>query len=257
MTEIAFKKLSEQIAIKNSQLILGIDPMPDQMKSEILLDIISQAEPYILGIKPNLAYFEGNRDLLTDLMHRTAEKYPQLIRILDAKRGDIAQTQKQYAHNDIKNFAPDIITVNPYMGAHDTIAPYLDADPGICVFATAASSNPDAMRFQNIMLDGRPIYDYMAQMIALCDRNRVGYVIGATRTEAVHTIRAHETGAPAWILAPGFGAQGGDLSFVKYAGANAIYPISRGLTHPEYLNGLSVRAAANQWRTAINNAAQR
>jgi orotate phosphoribosyltransferase len=56
-------------------------------------------------------------------------------------------------------------------------------------------------------------------------------------------------------LAPGFGRQGGDLSFVKYAGPNAIYPISSGLVNPKYLNGKTPLEAAIGWQTVINAAA--
>ncbi len=102
---------------------------------------------------------------------------------------------------------------------------------------------------------------HMALEVRKADAARVGLVVGATKSESIKKIRAAELengyslDNTAWVLAPGFGRQGGDLSFVKYAGPNAIYPISSGLTNPKYLNGMTPADAAKKWRDDINAAA--
>ncbi|MDD3669566.1 MAG: orotate phosphoribosyltransferase [Alphaproteobacteria bacterium] len=90
-----------------------------------------------------------------------------------------------------------------------------------------------------------------------CDPARVGYVVGATNPQEMRQIRALELekGMPlAWVLAPGFGRQNADLSFLKYTGRNVLFPISSGLTHPKYLNGKTPREAAVYWNATFNAA---
>jgi orotidine 5'-phosphate decarboxylase subfamily 2 len=267
----AFQKLADQVRQKNSRVILGLDYdkswdnlMGLDMVSYIK-DMIDELAPHIVGIKPNLAFWENNdffRVLLSDVMEWTRRKHPELTRILDVKRGDIQNTQEHWAAADNENFMPDIITINPYMGWRDTIRPYLDANPNFGVFALAATSNADT-EIQNMSAGGLHVYQQMALSVRNADARRVGLVVGATKPEAIRGIRAAElengyaAEDTAWVLAPGFGRQGGDLSFVKYAGPNAAYPISSGLVNPKYLNGRSPLQAAIDWKNAINMSSAR
>jgi len=57
---------------------------------------------------------------------------------------------------------------------------------------------------------------------------------------------------PAHILAPGFGKQGGDMEFVKFAGTNVLYSLSSSLTKEKHLNGKTPREMARIWRDDIN-----
>ncbi|MCL2538006.1 MAG: orotidine-5'-phosphate decarboxylase [Alphaproteobacteria bacterium] len=258
----AFQKLAQQIKTKNSRLVLGLDPSPEQMDYKKLRKIIDKCAPHIVGIKLNLAFYEKHsRHILAEIMNYTAIAHPNLLRILDDKRGDIGSTQKEYSTADIYNFVPDIVTVSPYIGEIDTIMPYLDADPNMCVFALAATSNENA-KIQNLRAeDGLYVYQHMALEIRNVDKERVGFVVGATKPESMKNIRTaeldngHDTKDLAFVLAPGFGRQGGDLDFIKYAGPNAIYPISSGLTNPEYLGKMKPAKAAEKWKNDINNAA--
>ena len=75
-----------------------------------------------------------------------------LITIMDAKRGDIMDTQTQMAMADIGNFAPDIVTLHSYSGS-DAVKPYLDADPKVCAYIMGAMSNPSA-KIQGLNSDG-------------------------------------------------------------------------------------------------------
>jgi uridine monophosphate synthetase len=224
-------------------------------------NLISRLAPHIVGIKPNLAFWESSdrRETLAEIMYWTSRNHPELVRILDVKRGDIANTQENWADADMENFEPDIITINPYMGWQDTIEPYLDWNDKICAFALTSTSNKDT-EIQNMYAGGLHVYQQMALSVRNANRDRVGLVVGATKPEAIRSIRAAELEngyAPedtAWVLAPGFGRQGGDLSFVSLAGPNAVYPISSGLVNEKYLNGKTPAQAAEFWKNAINEA---
>ncbi|MDR3208462.1 MAG: orotidine-5'-phosphate decarboxylase [Rickettsiales bacterium] len=261
----ALQKLSEQVKEKNSRLILGLDPENQELVSDKMVDhvvgLIDETHENIVGIKPNLGFYEWqNRDSLKTIFHYAKTKYPELLKILDAKRGDIGNTQRKYAAADFLNFDPDIVTVAPYTGQADTIRPYLDAKPECAVFALAATSNEDTP-VQNLNAGGLKIYQQMALEVRGVDAGRVGLVVGSTKPEDMRDIRAAELEegyAPentAWVLAPGFGRQGGNLEFVKYAGPNAVYPISSGLVNPKYLNGRTPGRAALEWKNILNDAA--
>ena len=157
----AFQKLRTQTAQKHSQLVLGLDPSKNQMNLEEIKKVIDDCAPHIVGIKPNLAFYEEyHRHILSDIMIYTAQYHPNLVRILDVKRGDIGNTQKRWADADIHNFRPDIVTINSYMGQTDTIIPYLKADPNIGVFALASTSNNDT-RIQNMYSEGLQIFRHI------------------------------------------------------------------------------------------------
>ncbi|MDR2685154.1 MAG: orotidine-5'-phosphate decarboxylase [Rickettsiales bacterium] len=264
----AFNRLGEQIKEKKSQVVLGLDPdesCGDALNNDKKLfdwarSLIDATADYIVGIKPNRAFWHDfkNARVLSQIMNYTAEIHPDLLRILDVKRGDIANTQQQWAASDIKNFMPDIVTINPYMGNIDTIKPYLEMNANLCVFGLVATSNKDT-RVQNLYTaEGLKMYQEMALEIRKADPYRVGFVIGSTKPEAVRDVRAAELEAGykidelAPVLAPGYGRQGGQFDFIKYAGRNAVYPISSGLCNPKYLNGKSPKEAVEYWQRIIN-----
>jgi orotidine 5'-phosphate decarboxylase subfamily 2 len=246
----AFENLAGQITAKNSRIILGLDPSaPEQLTFTYLKDLIQQCAPYIVGIKPNLAFYSYKHEhLLQDICNYALQKHPELLRILDSKRGDIANTQSAYANADITNFNPDIITVNGYMGEKSAIEPYLSGHR--CVFALTSTSNPDTSIQNMRAADGMLIYQHMALAVRRENSERVGYVVGATKPESAKNIRDAETQASqteGWVLAPGFGKQNGDLSFVNFAGTRAVYPISRGISESK-----NPAETAKLWRDIIN-----
>jgi orotidine 5'-phosphate decarboxylase subfamily 2 len=261
-----FEKLEKLIKEKNSHLVLGIDPTDEEIKEAgndlegYLKGIIDQTAEFIVGIKPQLAFYEccsEYRQIAMNLAKYAKEK--GLVVILDVKRGDIADTQKSWAKADIKNFNPDIVTLNAYMGSVDVIKPYLDADPNICVYALVATSNPDARLFQDSVNGGLLNYQQMALIIRDIDAKRVGYVIGSTKTDAVKNVRMLEYEHKlnfAHVLAPGFGKQGKNLEFIHHAGTNVVYPISSGLTKKDYMVGKNSAESAKWWRDEINTQMQ-
>jgi orotidine 5'-phosphate decarboxylase subfamily 2 len=262
----AFAKLNHLRKLKSSSLVLGLDASPIEFENEIkrlgseekyLRYLLQQTEPFIIGVKINLAFYEGDEDrrkLAMKIMKEAGEM--GLIKILDVKRGDILATQTQYAAADIKNFEPDIVTLNAYMGGMDVVKPYLDLDKNLCVYILTSTSNSGAKEIQNIETNaGLQHYAYIADCAHKWDKNRIGFVTGATKIEEIKKIRRLEKENDfefAEVLAPGFGKQGADLEFVKFAKENVIYPISSGLTKDKYLNGLTPSEAAKKWRDDIN-----
>lgn len=261
-----FGKLEKLIKEKKSQICLGLDPT-DEMETSVkqcgglenyLKWLIDETNEYIVAIKPNLAFYEKSeteRAIMSRILKYANEKYG-LVKIIDVKRGDILDTQTEYAKADIANFDPDIVTLNPYMGGTDVVAPYLAQNPKICVYVMAANSNPGAREFQDLLAGGIHNYEQIALLAHSWDEKRVGFVVGTTKVDAMKNIRMIEKEhkfEPAHILAPGFGKQGGSMEFVQYAGTNALYNLSSSLTKDKYLNGKTPREMARIWRDDINS----
>ena len=82
-----------------------------------------------------------------------------------------------------------------------------------------------------------PLYIYVAQLAQQWNvNNNVGIVVGATHPQIMSSIRA---AAPdLWFLAPGVGAQGGELEATLKSGLRAdgkglLIPISRSISRAE------------------------
>ena len=265
MVKTGFELLQEQINKKDSHIILGLDPTDDMQETikehggleNYLKYLIDETHEYIVGVKPNLAFYERSpyfREIMAKVMDYASTKY-NLVKILDVKRGDIMDTQGYWAKADAKNFKPDIVTLNDYMGGLDVVQPYLDLDEHVCAYVLAATSNPGARNFQDLYINGITAYQEKALQARKYCPDRVGFVVGATKPDAVKNIRSieieHGFGfAP--VLAPGFGKQGGSLEFVSAAGNHTVYPISSALTNEKYLGGKTVKEAAASWRDNIN-----
>ena len=255
--ETGFEKANRLTAEKNTRVILGLDPTMEefaQLGADHLLikykKIIDETESYILGIKLNLAFYENHtatRNVMMKLMAYAKGK--GLLTIMDAKRGDILDTQKHWAHADLENFKPDIVTLHSYSG-QDAVQPYLDKDPQVCAMIMGAMSNPSS-QLQNLSSDGLKVYQHVALDAHKWGQGRVGLVVGATQGKALEYIRMVEAEYgydPLLVLAPGLGKQGGK----PFADKNAIFPISSGLTQEKYLQGRTPAEAAKQWRDDIN-----
>jgi len=241
-----FEKLEKLMKSKNSRLCLGLDPKDES--EEELKQRIDECAEFIVAIKPQLAFYEHcpkRRQVAMNLMDYANKKHG-LVRILDVKRGDIANTQAHWARADINNFNPDIVVVNAYMGGVDVVKPYLDSDPKLCVYVLVATSNPGARDFQDLLCGGLTNYQQMALHCRNIDPKRVGYVIGATKPDAIKNIRMLEKElglTEGHALCPGFGTQGGSLEHVRYSGVNTLYPLSSGIKNAK---------VAKQWRDDIN-----
>lgn len=145
----------------------------------------------------------------------------------------------QIGANKIAPFDEDFVTLNPYMGA-DSITPFID----VCkeekkgLFILVKTSNPSSGDFQDQMVGDRPVYELVGEKVAqwgeTCmgdDYSYVGAVVGATYPEMGKTLR--KIMPKAYILVPGYGAQGGQgkdlVHFFNEDGLGAIVNSSRGI----------------------------
>ena len=267
MTKSFVDKLTDAITRNNSLLCVGLDPEVGKFPADFLpdaptvarvkafcLDIIAQTADLVCCYKPNSAFFEQygaeGWNALREVIAACHDADVPVL--LDAKRGDIGSTAKAYARAVFDELDADAVTVSPYLG-QDSIVPFL-AYPGKAVFALCFTSNPSAAEVQQHGMP--PLFEHIAmQAQAWGDATQLGFVVGATQPEALATVRALAPGAvdcPRWILAPGVGAQGGDLEAALSAGLDAqgsgvIVPVSRTVLYAE-----DPRAAAETLRDNIN-----
>ncbi|MDR5655863.1 orotidine-5'-phosphate decarboxylase [Halodesulfurarchaeum sp. HSR-GB] len=218
-----FTDLADRIDRIDSVVSVGLDPdparLPDSVRDTDLprfafnRRIIDATHEYAAAYKPNAAFYEdpdGWRALRETIAYAHGKDVPVL---LDAKRGDIGNTARQYA--DLLEHA-DAITVNPYLGG-DSLQPFLSkAEKG--VFVLCRTSNPGGADLQDRELaDGRTVYERVADLAAgWNEHGNVGLVVGATAPDELEALRDRVPDLP--FLVPGVGAQGGDLEAAATAG---------------------------------------
>lgn len=224
--------LFEQIKNKKSFLCLGLDTDEDKIPSylfkyddpvfEFNKTIIDATHDLIVACKPNLAFYEalGTKGLKS-LERTTAyikEKFPEILLIADAKRGDIGNTAKMYARAIFEQFQFDAVTLAPYMG-QDSIDPFLEYQDK-WVIVLGVTSNSGASDFQLIeTVNGQPVFmEVIKKGITWSDCNQLMFVAGATRPEMLSQIR--KIAPDHFLLVPGIGAQGGSLDEVAKHGIN-------------------------------------
>ncbi|KGQ20857.1 Orotidine 5'-phosphate decarboxylase [Lysobacter dokdonensis DS-58] len=208
----------------NSLVCVGLDPEPakfpkrfagdDDAVFAFCRDIADATAEYACAFKPQIAHFAAlsAEDALQRLIAHLHEKHPGVPVILDAKRGDIGSTAQQYAREAFDRYAADAVTANPYLG-RDSVQPFLDrADRGVVILCR--TSNPGAGDLQDLMVDGRPLYQRVAEKVAneWNTQGNCALVVGATWPEQLREVRAIIGDMP--ILVPGVGAQGGDAEAV-------------------------------------------
>ncbi len=246
------ERLSARIAATGSRLCVGLDPRPGEGGIEAVPDFLKQVVDetweHAAAFKPNIAYFEamGLRGLhiMEDLLAQMPDEVPV---ILDAKRSDIGETQKYYAHSYFAHWKVDAVTLNPFLG-YDSIEPFLGWE-GKGIYLLAVTSNAGSADFQRQTLaDGRSVFELVT---ALGERaaglpTDVGYVVGLTNTSGV---LGKIPDAP--LLIPGLGAQGGDLAELAAARRSApdVINVSRGVLYAD--DGFSFGERAKRWAERI------
>ena len=252
------EKLAARIAATRSALCVGLDPRPQTENMTELADwlrkVVEETAPYAAAYKPNIAYFEAmglpGLKMLEELLPDMPKDIPV---ILDAKRGDIGETQKYYAQAYFDRMDVDAVTLNPFMG-YDILEPFLDR-PGKAVYLLAVTTNPGSVDVeQQVLANGRKVYqlvgDMVTRSIAENSATEVGMVVGLTNANS--QILTDLPDAP--LLVPGLGAQGGDLSALT--GGTRVAPptinVSRGSLYkdPE----LSFAEKAEKWAKLIREA---
>lgn len=220
--------------------------------------IVDAVYDLIPAVKPQIAMYEqfGVEGLAA--FQKTVEycRQKDLIVIGDVKRGDIGSTSEAYAAGHLgkvtvgntvcRGFDEDFATVNPYLGS-DGVKPFIK----VCqeekkgIFVLVKTSNPSSGEFQDRLTADdkesgkmRPLYEIVGEHVAKWGEacmgdsySYVGAVVGATYPEQGRILR--DIMPKAYILVPGYGAQGGKgadlVHFFNKDGLGAIVNSSRGI----------------------------
>ena len=266
-------KLTAKIQKTNAPIVVGLDPMLNYIPKHIQekafkeygetlegaaeaiwqfnKEIVDKTYDLIPAVKPQIAMYEqfGIPGLMAYKKTVDYCKSKDLVVIGDIKRGDIGSTSAAYAvghlgkvqvgENKIAAFDEDFATVNPYLGS-DGVKPFID----VCkeekkgIFVLVKTSNPSSGEFQDRLIEGRPLYELVGEKVAQWGEDcmgdsysYVGAVVGATYPEMGKVLR--KIRPKAYILVPGYGAQGGQgkdlVHFFNEDGLGAIVNSSRGI----------------------------
>ncbi len=213
--------------------------------------IIDSIYDLIPAVKPQSAMYEQFGIPGLEVFKKTIDYCHEkgLVVIGDVKRGDIGSTSAAYAaahlgkvalqESFISPFDEDFATVNPYLGS-DGIKPFLDvcAKEGKGIFVLVKTSNPSSGEFQDKLVDGRPLYELVADKVNEWGADlmedgysEVGAVVGATYPEVGKAMR--KLMPRTCLLVPGYGAQGGKAEDIKdyfnEDGLGVIVNSSRGI----------------------------
>lgn len=266
-------QLTAKIRKTGAPIVVGLDPMlkfvPEHIKEKAFKEfgetlegaaeaifqfnkgIVDAVCDLVPAVKPQIAMYEqfGIPGLSAFAKTVAYCKEKGLIVIGDIKRGDIGSTSSAYATGHLGKvtigsksyygFDEDFVTVNPYLGS-DGVKPFID----VCkeekkgIFVLVKTSNPSSGEFQDRIIDGKPLYEHVGKMVNEWGRelmgdaySYVGAVVGATYPEMGKILR--DIMPKAYILVPGYGAQGGKgrdlVHFFNKDGLGAIVNSSRGI----------------------------
>jgi orotidine-5'-phosphate decarboxylase len=264
-------------------VLVGIDPRPEELPSGFLERFSGDHE----GVSNALvcfgrevidvvAFYEAYGPAGVAAMHASAALAHEkgLFVIIDGKRNDIGSTAEAYARGYLGkvpvggSFEPswqaDALTVNPYLGS-DGVLPFIKvaAREQKGIFVLVRTSNASAREFQDLVIDGKPLYHHVAgrlQQWAQPHRGEAGYslvgaVVGATGPEQLTELRAHLPGIV--FLVPGYGTQGASAIDVAGAfdndGLGVLVNNSRGITYAYERPAYHARFGQN-WQAAIEQA---
>lgn len=185
--------------------------------------IIDQTHEYVAAYKPNAAFYDargdqGLRELKMTMEYLIAE-HPDIFTILDAKRGDIGNTNNGYIIAIFDWLGFDAVTLHPYMGA-ESLRPFLERTDKVSIILVR-TSNSGAGEFQDIQASGKALWHIVAEHVR--DEWNINgncmLVVGATYPEEMKVIRTLTPDMT--FLVPGIGAQGGSVEAVVQAGLDS------------------------------------
>lgn len=279
---------------KENFACVGLDPdlnripkflKPKLSPEEIILKfnkkIIDATHDLVCAFKPQISFYEALGHQGMKAFEKTIKyinkTYPEIPIILDAKRGDIRNTNDRYVKAYFENDV-DAITVNPYLGG-DSLRPFLDkANKGVIILVK--TSNPDSGEFQDLPIDLNQISNSYKEKFGELEGLRklmgtnivplyqvvtyaatrkwnkngnVCLVAGATHPKDLALIRKIAGDVP--LLIPGIGAQGGDVQETVQAGMDSrsrgmIINSSQGIIYAS--NGKDFDKAARQATEKLN-----
>lgn len=209
----------------------------------------------IPAVKPQLAYYEAYGTAGVKAFADTCEYAGSkgMLVIADGKRNDIGSTAEAYSTaylgktpidaGEGSAFAADALTVNPYLGI-DGIKPFIDdcRKYGKGIFILVKTSNKSSGQLQDLITkDGKTIYETVAelvnewgsQVVGESGYSAIGAVVGATYPEQAKILRGIMK--KAYILVPGYGAQGGTARDAVHSfdndGMGAVINASRSIMY--------------------------
>ena len=235
-------------------LCVGIDPHLDRVPgyaaaapltqraaavARFGLAAVDAVADLVAAVKPQVAFFEqlGSPGVAALEAVVAAAKARGLLVVLDAKRGDIGSTARAYVQATLADDGPlgaDAVTLSPYLGP-ESLQPFLDARAdGKGLFVLLRTANPGAGPWQRDTGVAEQVAAFVRAANDADGRRAVGVVVGATLpAEAAHWRAAV---GDAWLLVPGYGAQGATVADVQGhflpGGGGALVSSSRGLLFP-------------------------
>ncbi len=263
-------RLAKAWSTSGSMLCIGLDPDPASFPEPLdgapdaierfCTTIVDATADLVCAFKPQFAHFASQRaePQLEAVCRYIRETYPDVVLVLDAKRGDVGSTAEHYAREAFGRYAADAVTVNPYLGT-DAAAPFLAAGG---VLALCHTSNRGSAEVQDLDVGGAPLFERVATMVATrwSQLGEAGLVVGATFPAQLGAARAIVGDLP--ILVPGIGTQGGDLAASVTAGSSGrgtglLLSSSRAVLYASGGDDFaeSARVVAVATRDAINAAA--
>ena len=244
-----------QRAIETSPLCVGLDiresHVPSELKGlpltqqfvEYAKEIIEASKDYAACYKVQIACYEsyGIEGMIAYKEILNLIKGAGHYTIADIKRGDIGSTGEMYAKGHFTgDFEADIVTLSPYMG-FDAISAFAEyADKGKGVFILGKTSNPSSRDFQDLMVDGEPLYQRVLEKIHQwnqdvktdsSDFGAFGAVVGVNNADHRDILKGSTKNT--FLLIPGYGAQGAkieDIAQLVRDNKNGIVNVSRGIT---------------------------
>jgi orotidine-5'-phosphate decarboxylase len=248
-----------------SLVCVGLDPDPARLPKDLGADpiyafnrrIVDATADFAAAYKPQIAFYSalGAEIQLAASIRYIRERAPSALVILDAKRNDIGNTAEAYVREAFDRYEADAVTVNPYMG-EDSVRPFL-ARPDRGAILLCRTSNAGAHDFQDLLVDGLPLYRRVAERAAAHwnELANLMLVVGATYPREMADLRRAHPEIP--FLVPGIGAQGGDLEATLAAGLDArgaglLISSSRNLIYAGGGTPGAIRGAAAELNAAIN-----
>ncbi|HEX2279958.1 MAG TPA: orotidine-5'-phosphate decarboxylase [Candidatus Tectomicrobia bacterium] len=269
-------RLIKAIDCKGNPVVVGIDPRLDLLPARLVqtyfarhgqtheaasmairdynLRLLDGIAPHVPAVKIQVAFYEafGPSGMRVFADTLSAARQRGLVVIADVKRGDIEMTAQAYAAAYLASSLPsvplgpgfdaDAITVNPYVGG-DGVLPFVNAakTAGKGLFILVKTSNPTSGDIQNLLVDGRPLYERLAELVqqwgqgteGVTGYQAVGAVVGATYPAEAARLRGLMPHT--YFLVPGYGAQGAGAADVQACfnadGYGAIINSSRAIMY--------------------------
>jgi orotidine-5'-phosphate decarboxylase len=284
MTEHFADRLEAAVRRARTPVLVGLDPRMENLPSSLrlpspaasyrqfCLGVIDVLAPLVPAVKPQAAFFEEigplGMSVLDEVIQYASGK--GLLVILDGKRNDIGTTAAAYARGylgagEVSRWGADALTVSPYLG-DDSLSPFVEVarERGAGIFVLVKTSNPGGRMLQDLVANGKPIYRHVAEHVeslaaktaGQCGYGIVGAVVGATYPQQLAELRAAMPHA--WLLVPGFGAQGGSARDCAAAlderGLGAIVNNSRGIIFAHARAEYRERFGDARWQDAVDAA---